>query len=185
MVTTENISDILSSSPSNDEGQPVNSPQVNPVAATPTTTTTSRVYRAVRPAATACPTASAPARAPARAPTRAPARALDRSKRQGGGISVGAGTYYLIEKMNFLGIMEKVLPIGPEQWAEVASQHSVLFSGQDVDSIRRKYHTLQSMGIPTGDLLCPADVKLSKKIKYDIGVKADLGGVMRTSTTSK
>ena len=66
----------------------------------------------------------------------------------------------------------------------MAAQHSVLFPGRDVDSIRRKYHTLHRRGIPTGDPLCPADVKLAKKVKYDIGVKADLG-VMKMSKTSK
>ena len=58
----------------------------------------------------------------------------------------------------------------------MASQHSVLFPRSDIDSIRQKYHTLHRRGILTGDPLCPADLKLAKKVKYNIGIKADLVG---------
>ena len=78
--------------------------------------------------------------------------------------------------MNYLEIMKNVLPIGPDQWAEVASQHSILIPRSDIDSIRQKYHILHKRGILTGDPLCPAELKLAKKVKYNIGIKVDLGG---------
>ena len=46
------------------------------------------------------------------------------------------------ELMNLLTVMEAVVPIGPIEWDEVLDQHSTLFPGRDVDSLRRKYTAL-------------------------------------------
>ena len=85
----ENESDNTLSSLFHDESQPDNIPQVNSVtAATTTTTTRSRAARAVLTAV----------------PVPAPAIAISPAitRRQQGESTVGAGTYHLTEKMNFL-----------------------------------------------------------------------------------
>ena len=109
-LVMENESDNTLSSLFHDESQPDNIPQVNSVTVAITTTTTrSHAARAVRTAV----------------PVPAPAIAISpaRTRRKEGERTVGAGAYHLTDNMNFLEIIENVLPIVPDQWAEVASQH--------------------------------------------------------------
>lgn len=79
------------------------------------------------------------------------------------------------EKLGFLNVMMDILPIGPNEWERAVERHSVTYPGQDINSIRRKYHTLHHRQIPIGDPNCPSDVKLAKRVKYTIGDKADIG----------
>ena len=88
----------------------------------------------------------------------------------------GAGTYHMAERCNFLRIMLEVLPIGPDQWAEVASRYSVNFPGREADSIRRKYNELHKKNVPSGDPNIPEDIQLARRVKYEIGIKADVCG---------
>ena len=94
----------------------------------------------------------------------------------GRGRKSGAGTYHMAERIHFLNIMLEVLPIGPEQWAEVTSRHAETYAGREVESLRRKYTELHRKNIPSGDPNIPEDIRLAKRIKYDIGCKADIGG---------
>jgi hypothetical protein len=93
-----------------------------------------------------------------------------------GGRKSGRGNYTREEMMNFLSIMEVVLPIGGEEWDEVFQQHTATgYPGRDTESIRRKYGTLHRKPIPTGDPSMPDEVRLAKKVKYKIGDKANIG----------
>ena len=78
--------------------------------------------------------------------------------------------------MHLLNILMDILPIGPDEWDEVLSRHSVEFTSQSVDSIRRKYQDFHRKYVPTGDAHCPDDVSLAKRVKYAIGDKTNLGG---------
>ena len=80
-----------------------------------------------------------------------------------------------VELMHLLDIMLSVLPIGPQEWEEVAELHSVSFPGRDVVSLRRKFTTLHRKKIPTGDPNMPPAVRLAKQVKYAIADKAELG----------
>ena len=71
--------------------------------------------------------------------------------------------------------MQKIKPIGPYEWEEVADAHSQQYPGRDVESLRRKYTTTHMRKVPTGDPTCPAEVRLAKRVKMLIGEKADLG----------
>ena len=79
------------------------------------------------------------------------------------------------ECVNFLLIMEEILPIGPHDWDRVASNHAATFPGRDVNSLRRKYTSLYRRTIPTGDPNCPEEVRLAKKVMRDIGDRAAVG----------
>ena len=83
--------------------------------------------------------------------------------------------YFVVELLNFLGIMERVLPIGPDEWAKVLDEHSTSYPGRDVESLRRKYTNLHRKKVPTGDPNCPPEIALAKKVKYMIGDKAQIG----------
>jgi len=87
----------------------------------------------------------------------------------------GRSNYTAEEIQHFLAIMEEVLPIGPDEWDRVLVEHSNLFPNRDVESLRRKYHTLHRKKIPTGDPSMPLEVKMAKRIKYKIGERANLG----------
>ena len=79
------------------------------------------------------------------------------------------------ELMNFLGIMLQIMPIGGDDWEAVLEEHSILFPGREVESLRRKFSLLHRKKIPTGDPRCPEEVILAKRIKYQISSRADVG----------
>ena len=84
----------------------------------------------------------------------------------GGGRKAGVGNYSKEEVMNFLGIMEGILPIGPDDWEHVRDLHSGTYPGRGIDSLRRKYNALKNKEIPTGDPTMPPEVRAAKRIKY-------------------
>ena len=49
------------------------------------------------------------------------------------------GKYSPTDLLSLFTIMEIILPIGPREWENVAVEHSLEFTGRDVDSIIRKY----------------------------------------------
>ena len=51
--------------------------------------------------------------------------------------------------MVMLCCIQKVLPIGPDQWNDVLEQHNQLYPGQSLDSISRKLIKLHQKTIPT------------------------------------
>ena len=77
--------------------------------------------------------------------------------------------------MNFIEIMESILPIGPTKWDQVWEQHSVVFPDRELNTLRRKYTTLHRKKIPTGDPHMPDEVRMAKHCKYGISQKAELG----------
>ena len=80
------------------------------------------------------------------------------------------------EVMTMLELMEKILPIGTEEWEQVETGLRDKFPpGRDKNSITRKYHQLYRRKIPTGDPNMPPEVRLAKKVQRDIGIKACIG----------
>ena len=84
------------------------------------------------------------------------------------------GRYSKKELLHLFDAMQKIKPIGPYEWEEVADAHSQQYPGRDVESLRRKYVTTHRRKVPTGDPTCPAEVRLAKRVKVLIGEKADL-----------
>ena len=71
--------------------------------------------------------------------------------------------------------MEKILPIGTNEWNKVLDEHSNEYSGRSVLLIRRsRYQNLHRKNAPTGSPNMPDDVRQAKRIKYKIGKKAEL-----------
>ena len=93
------------------------------------------------------------------------------------GHRAGNRNYSKDEVMNFLYVMKDILPIGPDEWQRVVDNHTLLYEGRDVDSIRRKFASLHRRQIPTGDPAMPEEVRLAKHVKYLIGDKANIGDV--------
>lgn len=89
---------------------------------------------------------------------------------------VGRTNYSRDELLHLFGVMERILPIGPEEWEQVVQEHSAVYSGRDVDSIRRKYTSLHRKQVPTGSPHMTPEIHAAKRIKYKIGDKADVGG---------
>ena len=80
------------------------------------------------------------------------------------------------ELVNLFTIMERILPIGPEEWEEVVSEHSQNFPGHNLDSLCHKYHSSHRKKIPTGDPNMPPEIRMAKQVKHQIGDRACLGG---------
>ena len=88
----------------------------------------------------------------------------------------GVGNYGRVETKYMLDAMEKIVPIGPEEWNRVMEEHDELYPGKrTVDSIRRRFMNLHRKSAPTGSPNMPDDVRQAKKIKRLIGNKSQLG----------
>ena len=82
------------------------------------------------------------------------------------GRKAGAINWTNDESLAILDVMERILPIGPNEWQQVVEHH--LFNrppGRDINSIRRKYMSLHRRYIPTGDPNIPPAAKQAKWIK--------------------
>ena len=91
------------------------------------------------------------------------------------GRKAGTGNYTRDECLHLFTIMQRILPIGPEEWQEVAIEHAQTYPGRDEPSIRRKYNSLHRKNIPTGDPTMPPEVREAKRTKYMIADKANIG----------
>ena len=70
--------------------------------------------------------------------------------------------------------MEEILPIGSDQWNQLAEVHANKYPGRGLGAIRRKYNSLARRKIPTGSPWCPPEVKWAKKIKWKLATKIEL-----------
>ena len=93
---------------------------------------------------------------------------------QSSGRKSGTLNYGIEETKHLFDIMEKILPIGTDEWKSVLDQHSIEYSGRSVLSIRRRYQNLHRKQAPTGSPNMPEDVRQAKRIKYKIGKRAEL-----------
>ena len=89
---------------------------------------------------------------------------------------VGKSNYTREELLSLFAIMERILPIGTEEWEQVQMEHSQEYPGRDVESIRRKYNTLHRKQVPTGNPNISPEILAAKRVKRKIGDKADIGG---------
>ena len=69
-----------------------------------------------------------------------------------------------------LELIDKHMPLSASQWQKVVDEHMMRFpnTDRDIDGLRRKFNTLASKKIPTGDPFIPPDVKKAKKIRNDL-----------------
>ena len=88
----------------------------------------------------------------------------------------GKSNYTREELLHLFAVMDRILPIGTEEWEQVLMEHSEVYPGRDVDSIRRKYNTLHRKQVPTGSPNITPEILAAKRVKYKIGDKADIGG---------
>lgn len=68
-------------------------------------------------------------------------------------------------------------PLCREEWDGVLAAHTNEFPEENrtVDSLKRKFASLHRRKIPTGDPLCPDDVRRAKRIRYAMTERADVG----------
>ena len=95
----------------------------------------------------------------------------------GQGQKPGIGNFGKEETMHMLGMIETVLPIGPEGWMSMESEHGVQFLGRRRSALVRKCSTLHRRQIPTVDPDFPEEVKLANQIRHLIGNTVALGDV--------
>jgi hypothetical protein len=79
------------------------------------------------------------------------------------------------ELENLNEVISQVLPIGGEEWEEVASLHSQQYPDHQHDSmnLRRKFREMYNSRICTGDPECPEDIKTAKALHIQIQQRAD------------
>eukprot|EP00536_Pseudo-nitzschia_multiseries_P010879 jgi/Psemu1/27299/gm1.27299_g len=89
----------------------------------------------------------------------------------------GEKNYSRSEVLELLYTLKAILPVGPEEWAQVAQIHNDNFpdTNRSVENLRRKYNDLYRRQIPTSNPNCPKEVKLVKKVKYLIKCKEGAG----------
>ena len=87
----------------------------------------------------------------------------------------GVGNYKTAETKHLLDIMEKILPIGPDEWDRVLAEHDELYPcRRSVESLRRRFQNLHRKHAPSGSPNIPDDVRQARTIKALIGRKADI-----------
>jgi hypothetical protein len=74
-----------------------------------------------------------------------------------------------------LDAIEQILPLGPEEWEQVADTHMTAYPefNCEVLSLQRKFQSLYNSQIPTGNPCCPAHVRKAKRLKHHIEECAD------------
>ena len=100
---------------------------------------------------------------------------IQRTKMSSNGRKHGQGNYGRVETVHLLNILQRILPIGSEEWQQCLDEHNLEYPGRCKQSIMRKYAGLYRKGTPTGDPNCPDNVKLAKRVKYAIGNRAAIG----------
>ena len=75
---------------------------------------------------------------------------------------VGKSNYSREELLSLFSVMERILPIGTEEWEQVLMEHSKEYPGRDVDSIRRKYNSLHRKQVQTGNPNIPPEILAAK-----------------------
>jgi len=75
--------------------------------------------------------------------------------------------YSSAEVFGLLHIIEQILPVDGEDWNEVSRLHVVNFpnNGRDGPKLKRKFQQLHRSCVPTGDPMCPPDVRRAKRLK--------------------
>jgi hypothetical protein len=83
--------------------------------------------------------------------------------------------FSLLEIGILLDEIEDVLPISASQWQHVAGTHIARFPeyNRNVLSLRRKFNDLCNEKIPTGDPVCPPEVRRAKHLRRQIDQEMD------------
>jgi hypothetical protein len=86
------------------------------------------------------------------------------------------GKHWSIAELNRLfEIIENVLPRGANEWTIVAERYNSNrprgFVERDEESMRNKFKSLRNVKKPTGDPLCPEEVRRAKRIQREIEAK--------------
>ncbi len=84
--------------------------------------------------------------------------------------------YTSAEVHALLRLLEQMLPVDGEDWEEVARLHNLNFpnNGRDTAKLKRKFQQLYRVEMPTGDPMCPPDVRMAKRIREQIRDKAEI-----------
>ena len=95
---------------------------------------------------------------------------------RGRGNSRGAGRRFTkTELENLNEVISQLLPIGGEEWEEVANLHSQQYPEHQRDAVnlRRKFKEMYNARIPTGDPECPEHIKTAKRLHIQIQQRSD------------
>ncbi len=84
--------------------------------------------------------------------------------------------YTSVEVHALLRIVEQILPVDGEDWEEVARLHNLNFptNGRDASKLKRKFQQLYRVEMPTGNPMCPPDVRMAKRIREQIRDKTEI-----------
>jgi hypothetical protein len=99
-----------------------------------------------------------------------------RQAARGRGNARGAGRRFTTTELENLNeVISQVLPIGGEEWEEVANLHSQQYPEHQRDSVnlRRKFKEMYNARIPTGDPECPEHIKTAKRLHIQIQQRSD------------
>ena len=104
------------------------------------------------------------------------ARGRGNARVAGRGNARGAGRRFTITELENLNeVISQVLPIGGEEWEEVANLHSQQYPEHQRDSVnlRRKFKEMYKVRIPTGDPECPEHIRTAKRLAIQIQQRSD------------
>jgi hypothetical protein len=85
---------------------------------------------------------------------------------RGGGRAGSGPRFNRAELEHLIEIVKRVLPLGPNEWEQVAMQHCKLYPTHNrcVANLKRKFWDMCSHQPPTGDPTCPSYIVSAKRI---------------------
>ena len=90
-------------------------------------------------------------------------------------------SYSDVDMQRMLDAVEKVLPMGGDQWSDVEASYNSLrphyVNFRDAASLKQKFSALCRLEKPTGDPNIPPDVRRAKSIQREIEAKASVAAL--------
>jgi len=84
--------------------------------------------------------------------------------------------YTSAEVFGLLNCIQQVLLVDSTDWIDVCNLHVVNFlnTGHDPSKLKQKFQQLYRTNVPTGDPICPPDVRMAKRLQEAIRKKSEI-----------
>ena len=77
------------------------------------------------------------------------------------------------EQLHLMQMIEDTLPINPDDWLVVQSNHTKAYPGRTIPALQRVFNDLARVTEPTGDPNIPPAVKMAKILRHRLREKTD------------
>jgi hypothetical protein len=100
-----------------------------------------------------------------------------------GGRRAGAQNLSFEDKEYLISLLDKIHPLGPEQWENIVPRHNLEYakpkerSIRDKESLRQQWYRMTKVSKPTGDPSCPEYIRRAKSLIREIQNEIAMTGI--------